>query len=165
MSVPSPHLVNISWLTSMSFVDVRWNAVGTFQNWNPDYQNKYLRSRLENGCQSIVNHQDSKKGENVLSMHGNLIIFVECEIHYDCFLSKELLGMDDWPSMEQRNQRQVRYPSGKVRNQVAVDIIFQKYQYECLCHFGGKESIPGDTICFFFQRGIKSPIPKYTVHL
>ena len=165
MSVPSPHLVNISWLTSMSFVDVRWNAVGTFQNWNPDYQNKYLRSRLENGCQSIVNHQDSKKGENVLSMHGNLIIFVECEIYYDCFLSKELLGMDDWPSMEQRNQRQVRYPSGKVRNQVAVDISFRKYQYERLCHFGGKESIPGDTICFFFQRGIKSPIPKYTVHL
>lgn len=40
--------------------------VGTFQNWNPDYQNKYLSSRLENDYQSIVNHQDSKKGEILL---------------------------------------------------------------------------------------------------
>ena len=40
--------------------------VGTFQNWNPDYQNKFLRSRLENDCQSIVNHQDGKKREILL---------------------------------------------------------------------------------------------------
>lgn len=125
--------------------------VGTFQNWNPNYQNKFLRSRLENECQSIVNHQDSKKkGKFHCKCILNLIFFVEYEIHFDCFLSKELLGMDDWPSMEQRNQRQVRYPSGKVRNQVAVDINFLKYQCECPRYFGGKESIPGGYCMFLF---------------
>lgn len=81
------------------------------------------------------------------------MLFVEYEIHFDCFPSKELLGMDDWPSMEQRNQRQARYPSGKVRKQVAVDVNFLKYQCECPRYFGGKESIPGrvHTVCFFFQ--------------
>ena len=78
-------------------------------------------------------------------MHCNLnLIIGEYEIHYDCFLCKELLEIDDWLSMEQRNQRQVRYPSGKVRNQVAVDINFwSSNPYERLHYFGGKESIPG----------------------
>ena len=47
-------------------------------------QNKYLNSRLEN-CQSIVNHQDSKKGEILLWMLCNLIVVVGYEIHFDCF--------------------------------------------------------------------------------
>ena len=62
--------------------------------------------------------------------------------------------------MEQRNQRQVRYPSGKVRNQVAVDINFLKYQYELLCHFGGKESIPGVLYVSFFREGSSHPYPN-----
>ena len=70
--------------------------------------------------------------------------------------------------MEQRNERQVRYPSGKVRNQVAVDISFLKYQCECPCFFGGKETLQGvlyvSFSSFFFLRGIKSLTPKYTVH-
>ena len=47
-------------------------------------QNKYLNSRLEN-CQSIVNHQDSTKGEILLWMLCNLIVVVGYEIHFDCF--------------------------------------------------------------------------------
>ena len=70
--------------------------------------------------------------------------------------------------MEQRNQRQVRYPSGKVRNQVAVDINFLKYQCECPCYFGGKETLHGvlyvSFSSFFFLRGIKSLITHTQIY-
>ena len=80
------------------------------------------------------------------------------------FLRNYLEWMIDLPwSKETKDKLDI--PQARWGTKYAVDIGFRKYQYEHLCHFGVKESIPGVLYVSFFREGSSHPYPNILLYI